>query len=56
MQLTVRRRTHEDINEFLTWTYDGIYSFYDNNSQIEKMDGLKESVHLERAFSVVDDI
>lgn len=55
MQLTVRRRTHEDINEFLTWTYDGIYSFYDNNSQIEKMDGLKESVHLERAFSVVDD-
>ena len=55
MQLTIRRRNHEDINEFITWTYDGIYSFYDNNSQKEKIDGLKESVHLERAFSVVDE-
>ncbi|MDX8342566.1 GNAT family protein [Rossellomorea sp. YZS02] len=55
MQLTIRRRTEEDINEFLTWTYDGIYSFYDNNSQIEKIEGLKQSVHLERAFSVVDE-
>ena len=55
MQLTLRRRTEEDINEFLTWTYDGIYSFYDNNSQIEKVEGLKASVHLERAYSVVDE-
>ncbi len=55
MELTIRRRTQEDINEFIKWTYDGIYSFYDNNSQIEKIQGLKESVHLERAFSVVDE-
>ncbi len=55
MKLTIRRRNQEDINEFITWTYDGIYSFYDNNSQKEKIDGLKESVHLERAFSVVDE-
>lgn len=55
MELTIRRRTQEDIKEFLTWTYDGIYSFYDNDSQIEKIEGLKESVHLERAFSVVDE-
>ncbi|MCR8848074.1 GNAT family N-acetyltransferase [Rossellomorea sp. SC111] len=55
MELTIRRRNQEDINEFITWTYDGIYSFYDNNSQKEKIDGLKESVHLERAFSVVDE-
>ncbi|MCA0149630.1 GNAT family N-acetyltransferase [Rossellomorea vietnamensis] len=54
MELTIRRRTQEDIKEFQTWTYDGIYSFYDNNSQKEKIQGLKESVHLERAFSVVD--
>ncbi|PFA62979.1 alanine acetyltransferase [Bacillus sp. AFS015802] len=55
MELTLRRRTGEDINEFITWTYEGIYSFYDNNSQQEKIEGLRESVHLERAFSVVDE-
>ncbi|WP_282137317.1 hypothetical protein [Rossellomorea aquimaris] len=55
MELTIRRRTEEDIKKFITWTYDGIYSFYDNNSQAEKIKGLKESVHLERAFSVVDE-
>jgi [ribosomal protein S18]-alanine N-acetyltransferase len=55
MELTIRRRTEEDIKEFITWTYDGIYSFYDNNSQAEKIEGLKESVHLERDFSVVDE-
>lgn len=55
MELTIRRRTQEDINEFMTWTYDGMYSFYDNNHQVEKIEGLKESVHVERAFSVVDE-
>jgi|GEM_PF-3689464 len=29
MELTIRRRTEEDIKKFITWTYDGIYSFYD---------------------------
>ncbi|TMU87258.1 GNAT family N-acetyltransferase [Bacillus sp. BHET2] len=55
MELTIRRRTKEDIDEFITWTYEGIYSFYDNNLQEEKMDGFKKSVHLELAFSVIDD-
>lgn len=55
VELTIRRRTQEDINEFITWTYEGIYSFYDNHSQKEKIEGLKESVHLERTFSVVDE-
>ncbi|MFZ3579728.1 GNAT family N-acetyltransferase [Virgibacillus sp. DJP39] len=55
MELTIRRRTKEDINEFITWTYEGIYSFYDNNIQKEKIEGFKQSVHSERAFSVIDE-
>ncbi|NMH69406.1 GNAT family N-acetyltransferase [Bacillus sp. RO3] len=55
MKFTLRKRTTDDINEFMTWTYEGIYSFYDNNIQQEKIDGLKESIHDERAFSVTDE-
>ncbi len=55
MKLTIRRRTNEDIDEFITWTYSGIYSFYDNNIQDEKIEGFKQSVDLERAFSVIDE-
>ncbi|WP_433747381.1 GNAT family N-acetyltransferase [Falsibacillus pallidus] len=55
MELTIRRRTEEDINEFITWTYEGKYSFYDNNIQEEKIEGFKESVNSERAFSVIDE-
>lgn len=55
MELTIRTRTKDDINEFITWTYDGIYSFYDNNIQKEKIDGFKQSFNSERAFSVIDD-
>lgn len=39
MSFIIRKRTEEDVNQFLTWTYEGIYSFYDNNIQEEKVDG-----------------
>ncbi|BCB04045.1 GNAT family N-acetyltransferase [Bacillus sp. KH172YL63] len=55
MQLKLRRRTEEDISAFLTWKYDGMYAFYDNDSQTEKIQGLKQSVHAVRAFSVEDE-
>ncbi|MBD7969255.1 GNAT family N-acetyltransferase [Paenibacillus gallinarum] len=55
MKITIRKRTEEDINQFITWTYDGIYSFYDNNIQQEKIEGFKQSINSERAFSVFDD-
>ncbi|MFS0560746.1 GNAT family N-acetyltransferase [Terribacillus sp. 179-K 1B1 HS] len=55
MEFFIRRRTNEDINEFIPWTYEGIYSSYDNNIQQEKIDALKKSVNLERAFTVIDD-
>jgi [ribosomal protein S18]-alanine N-acetyltransferase len=55
MEFTIRKRTEEDINEFITWTYDGIYSFYDNNIQQEKIESFKQSIHSNRAFSVIDE-
>ncbi|WP_064094039.1 GNAT family N-acetyltransferase [Rossellomorea aquimaris] len=54
MTFMIRNRTDEDIQEFLTWTFDGIYSFYDNSIQQEKIDGFIESVHDKRAFTVVN--
>ncbi|EDL64503.1 GNAT family N-acetyltransferase [Bacillus sp. SG-1] len=52
MEFTLRKRTSDDIEEFLTWTYDGIYAFYDNDIQQEKIDGFRESIDSDRAFSV----
>jgi [ribosomal protein S18]-alanine N-acetyltransferase len=54
MEFTLRYRTEEDTKEFLTWTYEGIYSFYDNNIQQEKIDGIKNAQNSKRAFSVVN--
>jgi ribosomal-protein-alanine N-acetyltransferase len=55
MDYKIRKRTEEDVNEFITWTYGGIYSFYDNNIQQEKIDGFIQSVNSESEFSVVDE-
>jgi [ribosomal protein S18]-alanine N-acetyltransferase len=55
MEFSIRKRTTEDINEIITWTYEGIYPFYDNNIQREKIDSLKQSIHSDRAFSVIDE-
>lgn len=55
MEFFIRKRTDEDINEFITWSYEGIYSFYDNNIQQEKINSLKRSIHSDRAFSVINE-
>lgn len=54
MEFFLRSRTEEDTNEFLTWCYEGIYSFYDNNIQQEKIDGIINATHSDRAFSVIN--
>jgi len=55
MELTLRRRSEEDVKEFLSWKFEGVYSFYDNDIQVEKIDWIKQSVHSEKAFSVIDE-
>ncbi|MDQ0087899.1 ribosomal-protein-alanine N-acetyltransferase [Paenibacillus anaericanus] len=52
---TLRTRTIEDVHEFINWTFEGIYSFYDNNIQEEKIAGFYNSVDSERAFSVINE-
>jgi [ribosomal protein S18]-alanine N-acetyltransferase len=54
MSYTIRKRTQEDVAEFITWTYEGVYSFYDNNIQEEKINGFLQSVNTDRMYSVVD--
>jgi len=55
MEFTLRRRSEKDVKEFLSWKFEGIYSFYDNDIQVEKIDWIKQSVHSDRAFSVIDE-
>jgi [ribosomal protein S18]-alanine N-acetyltransferase len=54
MSYTIRKRTQEDVAEFITWTYEGVYSFYDNNIQDEKINGFLQSVDTDRMYSVED--
>ncbi|MEI5909355.1 GNAT family protein [Bacillus spongiae] len=55
MKYKLRKRTKEDVSEFITWTYDGVYSFYDNNIQKEKIDSFLQSIATDRFYSVIDD-
>ncbi|RLQ94574.1 GNAT family N-acetyltransferase [Falsibacillus albus] len=55
MNYKIRKRTKEDVHEFITWTYDGIYSFYDNNIQEEKINGFLQSIDNDQFYSVIDD-
>ncbi|MFD1737450.1 GNAT family N-acetyltransferase [Bacillus salitolerans] len=54
MSYKIRKRTIEDVNEFITWTYEGVYSFYDNNIQAEKINGFLQSINTDNFFSVID--
>jgi len=54
MKYKFRLRTEEDVKEFLTWKFEGIYSFYDNDIQKEKIDYYLESVNKENLFSIYD--
>ncbi|PAF35716.1 alanine acetyltransferase, partial [Terribacillus saccharophilus] len=49
MEFFIRKRTRNDIKEFVTWTYEDFYSFYDNNIQKEKIESFKQSIHSDRA-------
>jgi [ribosomal protein S18]-alanine N-acetyltransferase len=55
MSYIIRKRTKEDVAEFITWTYEGMYSFYDNNIQEEKINGFVQSIDTDHFYSVIDD-
>lgn len=55
MKYNFRRRTKEDIQAFLSWHFEGVYSFYDNDIQKEKLDWYWSSIENEDAFSIYND-
>jgi [ribosomal protein S18]-alanine N-acetyltransferase len=56
MSFDLRKRTQEDVNEFITWKYDGLYSFYDNDIQEEKINGFLQSIETDNFYSVIDEL
>ena len=55
MNYQLRKRTKADVDEFITWSYDGEYSFYDNHIQEEKINGFLQSIDTDCFYSVMDD-
>lgn len=55
MNYEFRRVTEENVKELLTWKYDGIYSFFDNDFSQGKIDYIKTFPQDENAFSIFND-
>lgn len=54
MKFQFRKATKEDVEDIITWEYEGIYSFYNNNIQKEKIDWIKGFIDSDDDFSVYD--
>lgn len=52
MDYEFRRVTNEDVEELLTWKYEGIYSFFDNDFSQGKIDYVKSFPNDSNVFSV----
>lgn len=55
MKLQFRKPTVSDIEDILTWKYEGEYSFYDNSIQKEKIDMIKSYICSDNAFSIYNE-
>jgi len=55
MKLEFRVPTKSDVDDILTWKYDEIYSFYDNDIQKEKMEFIESFVDSDDNFSIYND-
>lgn len=55
MNYKLRRVTNEDVEDFLTWKYGGIYSFFDNDFSQGKIDYVKSFPNDNNVFSVYSD-
>lgn len=55
MKLEFRIPTNSDIEDILTWKYDGEYSFYDNSIQKEKIDWIKGFINSGNDFSIYNE-
>lgn len=55
MKLEFRVPTKSDVDDILTWKYDGKYSFYDNDIQKEKMEWIESFIDSDNNFSIYND-
>lgn len=55
MTYEFRKVTHEDVEDFLTWKYEGVYSFFDNDFSEGKINYIKSFPNDENAFSVYNE-
>ncbi len=55
MKLEFRVPIKSDIEDILTWKYDGIYSFYDNSIQKEKIEWIESFIGSNDNFSIYND-
>ncbi len=55
MKLEFRIPVKSDIEDILTWKYDGIYSFYDNSIQKEKIEWIESFIDSDDNFSIYNE-
>lgn len=55
MKLEFRVPTESDVKDILTWKYDGIYSFYDNSIDENKMEYIKSMANSDNDFAIYDE-
>lgn len=55
MKFEFRVTTKSDAAEFLTWKYDGIYSFYDNNIDKNKIEWILNFIDSDNNFSIYNE-
>ena len=55
MKLEFRVPVKSDIEDILTWKYDGIYSFYDNSIQKEKIEWIESFIDSDNDFSIYNE-
>lgn len=55
MNYEFRKVTEEDVKDILTWKYEGVYSFFDNDAFEGKANYIKSLVNNENAYSVYND-
>lgn len=55
MNYEFRKVTDKDVEDFLTWKYDGVYSFFDNDFSQGKINYIKSFLKDNDVFSVYND-
>jgi len=55
MNFEFRTPTKNDVQDILTWKYEGIYSFYDNSIQKEKIESIENFIDSDNNFSIYNE-